>query len=114
MVLAVNLDSWIPGEIEIFGTTQINAVDWVICIACAFAIVPAIEIQKLIENAIKKSKAKKANVAELSEEEILVKLDNDFDNAMIEYLESKGGKVEYEEEAEKVEEPTNDETENEK
>ena len=114
MVLAVNLDSWIPGEIEIFGTTQINAVDWVICIACAFAIVPAIEIQKLIENAIKKSKAKKANVAELSEEEILVKLDNDFDNAMIEYLESKGGKVEYEEEAEKVEEPTKDETENEK
>ncbi len=114
MVLAVNLDSWIPGEIEIFGTTQINAVDWVICIACAFAIVPAIEIQKLIENAIKKSKAKKANVAELSEEEILVKLDNDFDNAMIEYLESKGGKVEYEEEAEKVEEPTNDETKNEK
>lgn len=114
MVLAVNLDTWIPGEIEIFGTTQINAVDWVICIACAFAIIPAVEIQKLIENAIKKSKAKKANDAELSEEEILVKLDSDFDNAMIEYLNSKGGKVEYEEDAEKVEEPTTNDTKNEK
>lgn len=114
MVLAVNLDTWIPGEIEIFGTTQINAVDWVICIACAFSIIPAVEIQKLIENAIKKSKAKKANDAELSEEEILVKLDSDFDNAMIEYLNSKGGKVEYEEDAEKVEEPTKDDTKNEK
>lgn len=114
MVLAVNLDTWIPGEIEIFGTTQINAVDWVICIACAFSIIPAVEIQKLIENAIKKSKAKKANDAELSEEEILVKLDSDFDNAMIEYLNSKGGKVEYEEDAEKVEEPTKNDTKNEK
>lgn len=114
MVLAVNLDTWIPGEIEIFATTQINAVDWVICIACAFSIIPAVEIQKLIENAIKKSKAKKANDAELSEEEILVKLDSDFDNAMIEYLNSKGGKVEYEEDAEKVEEPTKNDTKNEK
>ena len=83
-------------------------------IACAFSIIPAVEIQKLIENAIKKSKAKKANDAELSEEEILVKLDSDFDNAMIEYLNSKGGKVEYEEDAEKVEEPTKNDTKNEK
>ena len=104
MVLAVNIDSWIPGEIEIFGTTQITAVDWVICIACAFAIVPIVEIQKVIENAINKKKVQKTGISELTEEEVLVKLDADFDNNMIEYFNSKGGKVEFEENAEALKE----------
>jgi len=79
-VLAAYIDVW--ANTEIFGTVALTPIDWLICIACAFAIVPLVEIQKIIENAVKKAKEKKSHRAEMSEEEILSELDENFNKSM--------------------------------
>ncbi len=52
----------IPGLNGVFGTAPLNFLEWAIAIGCGIAIVPFVEIQKSIENAlIKRSDKKQAN-----------------------------------------------------
>jgi len=55
MIFAVNIDIWTG--FEFFGTAPLTAIDWVISIVCAAAIVPMVELHKAIYYAVKKKKA---------------------------------------------------------
>ena len=48
----------IPAFHGIFDISPLNAAEWFIAIGCAIAIIPLVEAQKLIENAIDKKRAK--------------------------------------------------------
>ncbi len=48
----------IPALNPIFGTAQLNLVEWAISIGCGILIIPFVEIQKIIENALEKRKNK--------------------------------------------------------
>ncbi len=50
---------YIPGINDAFGFTSINATEYFVALALAFSIIPLVEVTKLIQNAIRKSKAKK-------------------------------------------------------
>ena len=50
---------FVPAFQEFFGTTMLNAEEFLISIGCAIAIIPIVEIQKLIERIIKNKKNKK-------------------------------------------------------
>ena len=50
----------VPGVNTAFGTVMINGVEWAISIAVAFAVIPCVEIYKLIVRLIQKHNAKKA------------------------------------------------------
>ncbi len=50
---------FIPGLNTAFGFTSINAAEYFVALALAFSIIPIVEVTKLIQNAIRKSKAKK-------------------------------------------------------
>ena len=52
----------VPGVNTAFGTVMINGVEWAISIAVAFAVIPCVEIYKLIVRIIQKQKAKKDQV----------------------------------------------------
>lgn len=80
IVLVVYIDP-LTGA-DIFGTVAISWEDWLISLACAFGIVPIVELQKLIERKVEENKNK--NQKTLSDEEILLELDEEFDNKMIE------------------------------
>ncbi len=56
----------VPGVNTAFGTVMINGVEWAISIAVAFAVIPCVEIYKLIVRLIQKHRAKKAASAEAS------------------------------------------------
>lgn len=56
----------VPGVNTAFGTVMINGVEWAISIAVAFAVIPCVEIYKLIVRIIQKHMAKKAASAEAS------------------------------------------------
>ena len=56
----------VPGVNTAFGTVMINGVEWAISIAVAFAVIPCVEIYKLIVRLIQKHMAKKAASAEAS------------------------------------------------
>lgn len=58
MIFAVNIDTW--AGVDIFGTAKATWLDWVISISCAIAIIPMVELQKIIDAAIQKKKAAKA------------------------------------------------------
>ena len=49
----------VPGVNTAFGTVMINGVEWAISIAVAFAVIPCVEIYKLIVRLIQRQKAKK-------------------------------------------------------
>ncbi len=49
----------VPALNSVFGTTPLNLLEWAISIGCGIAIIPFVEIQKLIENAIIKRSKKK-------------------------------------------------------
>lgn len=68
MVLVVYIDP-LTGA-DIFGTVAISREDWLISLACAFGIVPIVELQKLIERKVEENKNK--NQKTLSDEEILL------------------------------------------
>lgn len=48
----------VPGVNTAFDTTYLTWYEWLIAIGCAFLIVPLVEVQKVIENAISKRKKK--------------------------------------------------------
>ena len=50
----------VPGVNEEFGATELNGMEWGIAIALAFAVIPCVEIYKLIVRLIQKHNAKKA------------------------------------------------------
>ncbi len=50
---------YIPGLNDAFGFTSINAQEYFAALALAFSIIPLVEVTKLIQNAIRKAKAKK-------------------------------------------------------
>ena len=50
----------VPGVNTAFGTVMISGVEWAISIAVAFAVIPCVEIYKLIVRLIQKHNAKKA------------------------------------------------------
>ena len=50
----------VPGVNEEFGATELNGMEWGIAIALAFAVIPCVEIYKLIVRLIQKYNAKKA------------------------------------------------------
>ena len=52
----------VPGVNTAFGTVMISGVEWAISIAVAFAVIPCVEIYKLIVRIIQKQKAKKDQV----------------------------------------------------
>ena len=52
----------VPGVNEEFGATMLNGMEWGIAIALAFAVIPCVEIYKLIVRIIQKQKAKKDQV----------------------------------------------------
>ena len=56
----------IPGFGSVFGTEWLNAMEWGVAIALAFAVIPCVEIYKLIVRLIQKHRAKKAASAEAS------------------------------------------------
>ena len=56
----------VPGVNTAFGTVMINGVEWAISISVAFAVIPCVEIYKLIVRLIQKHMAKKAASAEAS------------------------------------------------
>ena len=56
----------IPGFGSVFGTEWLNAMEWGVAIALAFAVIPCVEIYKLIVRIIQKHRAKKAASAEAS------------------------------------------------
>ena len=49
----------IPGFGSVFGTEWLNAMEWGVAIALAFAVIPCVEIYKLIVRIIQRQKAKK-------------------------------------------------------
>lgn len=53
---------FIPGLNTAFGFTSINAAEYFVALALAFSIIPIVEVTKLIQNAIRKSKIKKATL----------------------------------------------------
>lgn len=53
LILLITL---IPVFHGIFDIASLNAAEWFIALGCAFAIIPLVEIQKLIENIIEKYK----------------------------------------------------------
>lgn len=55
MIFAVYIDFWTG--VEIFGTAMMTWQDWIISIACSLAIIPLVELQKIIEEAVRKRKA---------------------------------------------------------
>ncbi|MDD4840047.1 MAG: calcium-translocating P-type ATPase, PMCA-type [Clostridia bacterium] len=58
MVFATNIDTWTGSDI--FGTAALNWMDWIICLACAVAIIPLVELQKIIYASVRKKKLAKA------------------------------------------------------
>ena len=52
----------VPGVNEEFGATMLNGMEWGYAIALAFAVIPCVEIYKLIVRIIQKQKAKKDQV----------------------------------------------------
>ncbi len=56
LILPITL---IPALQGVFGTASLTIGEWAIALGCGVAIIPFVEIQKLIENAIEKRKAKK-------------------------------------------------------
>ena len=52
----------VPGVNKEFGATMLNGMEWGIAIALAFAVIPCVEIYKLIVRIIQKQKAKKDQV----------------------------------------------------
>ena len=52
----------VPGVNEEFGATMLDGMEWGIAIALAFAVIPCVEIYKLIVRIIQKQKAKKDQV----------------------------------------------------
>ena len=80
MVLVVYIDP-LTGA-DIFGTVAISWEDWLISMACAIGIIPIVELQKAIERKVEENKNK--NQKTLSDEEILIELDEEFDKKMIE------------------------------
>lgn len=60
--IALTLITFIPGLQAFFGTTTLNLTEIIIAVGCAVAIIPLVEIQKLIENLVWKRKQKKINV----------------------------------------------------
>ncbi|HKL93878.1 MAG TPA: calcium-translocating P-type ATPase, PMCA-type [Clostridia bacterium] len=68
MIFALNIDTW--SGVEIFGTTKLNWQDWVISLACAIAIIPMVELQKIIVQAVDKKKKAKAALLPSDEETI--------------------------------------------
>lgn len=59
---ALTAFTFIPVFQSFFGTTALNLTEFLIAVACAIAIIPVVEIQKLIENRIRKNKMQKENV----------------------------------------------------
>lgn len=59
---ALTAFTFIPVFQSFFGTTSLNLTEFLIAVACAIAIIPVVEIQKLIENRIRKNKMQKENV----------------------------------------------------
>ena len=57
--LALTAITFIPAFQTFMGTTMLSLPEFAVAIGCAFAIIPAVEIQKLIENLLDKSKQKK-------------------------------------------------------
>lgn len=53
----------VPGVNEEFGATMLNGMEWGIAIALAFAVVPCVEIYKLIVRIIQRQKAKNIQTA---------------------------------------------------
>lgn len=58
-IALVLLPVLIPGLGKVFGATPLSLVEWLVTVACAVAIVPIVEIQKVIERAIDKKKKRK-------------------------------------------------------
>lgn len=58
--IALTAITFIPAFQTFFGTTMLNLQEFLIAIGCAVAIVPLVEIQKLIEWGIRKRKEKRA------------------------------------------------------
>lgn len=65
-VLLILFATLIPVIQPFFGTCNIELIDWVISVLCAFAIIPMVEIQKLICYCIKRRKTRKNAVNDLS------------------------------------------------
>lgn len=59
---ALTAFTFIPVFQSFFGTTALNLTEFLIAVVCAIAIIPVVEIQKLIENRIRKNKMQKENV----------------------------------------------------
>ena len=72
-VIGVGLTAltFIPAVQTFFGTTMLSLSELAISVGCAVAIIPIVEIQKLIENLVKKNKQKKINAfVEIEQDEI--------------------------------------------
>lgn len=63
--------TFIPAVQTFFGTTMLSLGELAIAIGCAVAIIPIVEIQKLIEYLVKKNKQKKINAfVEIEQDEV--------------------------------------------
>ena len=72
-VIGVGLTAltFIPAVQTFFGTTMLSLGELAISVGCAVAIIPIVEIQKLIENLVKKNKQKKINAfVEIEQDEV--------------------------------------------
>jgi len=62
--LALTAITFIPAFQTFMGTTMLSLKEFAIAIGCALAIIPAVEIQKLIENIVFKSKQQRIKAFE--------------------------------------------------
>lgn len=69
--LLLSAITFIPAFSNFFGIAMLNGTEWAIAIGCAIAIIPVVEIQKLVEKIIRKRKAKKVNEFESEQDEKL-------------------------------------------
>jgi len=67
--IALTLITFIPSFQPFFGTTSLSLTHTLISVGCAVAIVPLVEIQKLIEYIIRKNKQKKIDVYKEEQDE---------------------------------------------
>jgi Ca2+-transporting ATPase len=65
--ILLTLLPFIPGFQSFFGIVPLTIVEYAIAIGCAFAIIPIVEIQKLIERMVLKKKAKSAQNKDIEE-----------------------------------------------
>ena len=73
--IALTAITFIPAFQAFMETTMLSGVEFAIAIGCAFAIVPVVEIQKLVEWGIRRKKQKKINAFEQEQQDKLEQQD---------------------------------------